>query len=564
MGLSMNRRRRGTVGGRVALATVLALMAAILGLGSSSATAADSAPLATQVGPTVLDIDDDIPPVRNLRRISPANTEYIGNVALIGWERPADQWAVTGYRILYSADFRPQKWMVLETDKTTALLTNLWPARDYTVIVQATSPFGGWGRPAEMALFTAEKSVYRVDAPWVVSLGDSFISGEGGRWAGNANMLPGLRNETDTGERAYYDYEEGETIEECHRSLSAMIHIQIARSLNLACSGAITRSEVASGFPDFYNDYWKPGIDFVNNPFDLGVHGPAIGQAQMLENFARDNRVKMVVLSIGGNNFHFSDIVKSCILRYVRGNEEGCRGDENLRQWVDSEAYAATVLNDVKIAILNIRQAMVNAGYSDSEWTLVQTLYPRPIAPSSEMRYTEDDPGFGSNRQTVGGCGFYDADADWAIGTVLPLINSTIMSAALAAKVEHESLRIVHMDNTDAFKGHELCSKYSYRVNGEKAVDMPGVKSWRSKNAIVKSEWMKEVDLFNTGASIANESFHPNYWGQLALRNCLRQLWNGGNIVSGGKCAPLGGQLKKMREPRMQFTRDPGLSLLNS
>ncbi|MGA0980824.1 MAG: fibronectin type III domain-containing protein, partial [Candidatus Nanopelagicales bacterium] len=140
-------------------------MAAILGLGSSSATAADSAPLATQVGPTVLDIDDDIPPVRNLRRISPANTEYIGNVALIGWERPADQWAVTGYRILYSADFRPQKWMVLETDKTTALLTNLWPARDYTVIVQATSPFGGWGTPAEMALFTAEKSVYRVDAP---------------------------------------------------------------------------------------------------------------------------------------------------------------------------------------------------------------------------------------------------------------------------------------------------------------------------------------------------------------------------------------------------------------
>ena len=134
---------------------------------------------------------------------------------------------------------------------------------------------------------------------------------------------------------------------------------------------------------------------------------------------------------------------------------------------------------------------MVNAGYEDSEWTLVQTLYPRPIAPSSEMRYTEDDPGFGSNRQTVGGCGFYDADADWAIGTVLPLINSTIMSAALAAKVEHESLRIVHMDNTDAFKGHELCSKYSYRVNGEKAVDRPGVKSWRSKNAIVKSEWIK-------------------------------------------------------------------------
>ena len=26
-----------------------------------------------------------------------------------------------------------------------------------------------------------------VGAPWVVSLGDSYISGEGGRWAGNSN-----------------------------------------------------------------------------------------------------------------------------------------------------------------------------------------------------------------------------------------------------------------------------------------------------------------------------------------------------------------------------------------
>lgn len=545
--------------------SVLILLLSFLTLGTG-ANAVDGVPV--QASPPGLDVDEDIPPVGNLRRVAPADTPTVGKFAVIEWDAPVDNFdfSVAGYRILYSADFRPQKWMVLETEKTTAMLRNLWPGRTYTIVVQAEAlgeDVDGWGQPAQMTVTTADNQTYKASAPWVVSMGDSFISGEGGRWAGNADMLPWLRSETDTGERAYFDYAEGESIPECHRSLSAMIHIQIARSLNLACSGAITRSEVAAGFPDRYNDYWKPGIDFVRNPFDLGVHGPAVGQAQMLENFARDHRVEMVVLSIGGNNFHFSDIVKSCILRYVFGNEEGCRGDANLRQWVDSESYAQTVLDDVKTAILNIREAMVNAGYEDSDWTLVQTLYPRPIAPSSEMRYTEDDPGFGSNRQTVGGCGFYDADADWAITTVLPLINTTIMDAALRAKEEVSTLRIVHMDNTDAFKGHELCSKYSYRVNGDKSVDAPGVKSWRSKNAIAKSEWMKEVDLFNTGASIANESFHPNYWGQLALRNCLRQLWNGGNVVAGGRCAPLGGRMKKINEPRMKFTRDQSLSLLN-
>ena len=31
------------------------------------------------------------------------------------------------------------------------------------------------------------------------------------------------------------------------------------------------------------------------------------------------------------------------------------------------------------------------------------------------------------------------------------------------------------------------------------------------------------------------ESFHPNYWGQLALRSCLRQAYNNGDI-RGGTC----------------------------
>src|SRR5215218_8467531 len=63
-----------------------------------------------------------------------------------------------------------------------------------------------------------------VGAPWVVSLGDSAISGEAGRWAGNTN---GSSSRVDAlGSSAYYDNAAGtgEAIPGCHRSKSAEVH----------------------------------------------------------------------------------------------------------------------------------------------------------------------------------------------------------------------------------------------------------------------------------------------------------------------------------------------------
>ena len=45
--------------------------------------------------------------------------------------------------------------------------------------------------------------------------------------------------------------------------------------------------------------------------------------------------------------------------------------------------------DEIRDAIINIILAMRNAGYNDSEWTLVQHLYPRPIAYPKDMRYPE-------------------------------------------------------------------------------------------------------------------------------------------------------------------------------
>src|ERR1700709_1562719 len=92
----------------------------------------------------------------------------------------------------------------------------------------------------------------------VVARGDSAISGEAGRWAGNTNAST---SRTDAlGPTAYFDAGSGEAIPGCHRSKSAEVHIggTGVMSFNLACSGARTTTHTSDG-------KFKPGIDFYSS-----------------------------------------------------------------------------------------------------------------------------------------------------------------------------------------------------------------------------------------------------------------------------------------------------------
>src|SRR4051812_33144469 len=59
--------------------------------------------------------------------------------------------------------------------------------------------------------------------PTVVSVGDSAISGEAGRWAGNTNQSSSKIDAL--GPSAYNDAGGAEAIPGCHRSKSAEVHI---------------------------------------------------------------------------------------------------------------------------------------------------------------------------------------------------------------------------------------------------------------------------------------------------------------------------------------------------
>ena len=212
-----------------------------------------------------------------------------------------------------------------------------------------------------------------VGTPTVVSVGDSYISGEGGRWAGNTN---GSSSNTDAlGSTAYYDNasNSGETIERCHRSKAAEITIGGGiNSKNLACSGAKTSTRTDSG------SYFKPGLDFYN-----GSAGQ--GQALMLQNYAAieqredgqplDRRQRLQLRldrpDLRDRLAHLPVLVAGLLQRRLVG-------DGNF-----TSANITARTTAIKNAILNIKTAMTNAGYSTSQYAIVVQDYMSPIPTSA-------------------------------------------------------------------------------------------------------------------------------------------------------------------------------------
>ncbi len=212
-------------------------------------------------------------------------------------------------------------------------------------------------------------------APWVASLGDSYVSGEAGRWAGNSNVSSSFADAL--GSTAYFDNaaNTGEQIPRCHRSKSQESYIGGGvNGLDLACSGAKTTTFTSS------DGYFKPGLDF----FDNGTGQQ--GQAKMLQTFAARHNVKMVVVGIGGNDFNFASIVQSCLSDFLTSPSwlpNYCNDDASVTANFTS-ANVSAVQARIATGLQNVRTAMRNAGYADSAWSAVVQTYPSPI-PNARM-----------------------------------------------------------------------------------------------------------------------------------------------------------------------------------
>lgn len=363
------------------------------------------------------------------------------------------------------------------------------------------------------------------DARWVVTLGDSAISGEAGRWAGNTNQWSG---KVDTGADAYLDNatNTAETTPNCHRSKSAEAHIgEGINSLNLACSGARTYTQTGGDF--------KPGLDW----YDDGAGRQS--QVVQLQSFAASNDVDAVVVLVGANNFGFADIVTRCVSNWLTSPswwKNYCSDDSYVRNRFTSNAVDART-NEVAGAISNVAQAMSSAGYQPSDYTIIVQTYWSPIPRGNQFRYSQN----GWTRQSVGGCGVWNRDANWANDTAVVKMNQALTEGAVRSGVPN----YVVLDMSRSLDGHRLCEQ------GVGLLEETGIANYQQAGAADAAEWVSQIRTLTTifGPYQLQEDLHANYWGQLAMRNCLRQAYNGG-AVQGGQCTSTGG-VNALGEPNM-------------
>jgi hypothetical protein len=357
-----------------------------------------------------------------------------------------------------------------------------------------------------------------VGTPAVVTLGDSAISGEAGRWAGNTNAGPARVDAL--GPTAYWDTPTGESIPGCDRSKAAQAFIGGGvLGYNLACSGATTATHGTA----FYSD----------------AQGRK-GQALALQELATTHNVKAVVVMIGANDYGFAAVVTRCVADWLTSPsylKNYCSDDADIASRF-APAQVAAKTASVRDALLRVRTAMTNAGYSLSQFTILAQTYWSPLPRGAQIRYPES----GYTRQSIGGCGVWNRDADWANDVVVNTLNATTRNAATATGLPNVQV----LDLQKALDGRRLCE------NTVGLLEERGVASWRSADAVDKTEWVEQIRTITTIGSPyrLKEAGHASYWGQLAMRNCLRLAYNDGN-VRGGSCVRAANGLTSRGEPQM-------------
>ncbi|QXJ22330.1 hypothetical protein AGRA3207_003316 [Actinomadura graeca] len=339
----------------------------------------------------------------------------------------------------------------------------------------------------------------------ILSLGDSYISGEAGRWAGNANTgASGSAWGTDlaaiscrSGREDSCDHEpklvylEDSDVDKgngCHKSRMAEIKgadidgVGERDRLNIACSGAVTDNILSTRFKG------------------------QIPQIEQLRAAAASHEITTIVLSISGNDLKFSDIIAKCADAYLRGKQ--------LCSVSEAQAFRnrlPEVRGKVVETLREIHKVMQESGQARDSYRLILQSYPAALPASDKYRWRQRGT-FLWERYRKGGCPFMNADSEWANKTLIPGIRDMLRDAAF-------STNATFLDLTEAFKGHELCTNEA---------DQAGKENNRANPLLGENaEWVRWLPYlkFRTAPwesqGHQQEAIHPNAFGQEALSACL-------------------------------------------
>ncbi len=279
----------------------------------------------------------------------------------------------------------------------------------------------------------------------IVSLGDSAMSGEGAGSYEPATDGP-------------HDY--------CHRSAEAMIHrtgITVAKSINLACSGAIA-ANLQIGGP---GQYGEPS------------------QATQLAKIARTYNVKLLAVQIGANdNPDFGDVIRDCVLAWVDPLHKSCAQTDGPAWSRDVKAMVPKVEKSIR----DLRSVMHSAGYANKDYQFVLLSYASPVTESMKVTHPFD------------GCPLRTTDAKWGRTVAVPQLSAAEAKAAADTGVRFLSL-------AQATAGHEACND-------------TGAPAWENGLTVEMADVPNGLD-----DHLAQQSFHPDAQGHREFGRCLGQFY---------------------------------------
>jgi len=293
----------------------------------------------------------------------------------------------------------------------------------------------------------------------LLAMGDSYISGEGAY---------SYRNGTDTSNN------------KCHQSTASYPYLlgaaYAAEYHSVACSGAVM-ANIYSGEDDYENQttnkqYQRKFSDEEKNIIKANYVPGNIEQYDFLK-YTNPNTI---LLSIGGNDIAFADIVKRCVLSFAWGP---CYHKQSERKSLLLTIYS-------KFHTLKSTYSKILSEAPEGARLYVMG-YPQVVSP-------------------VGSCGVSvhldDSERQFA-SLLINRLNETVKIAA-------ESSGAVYVDVSDALVGHKLCDTHDDGVNG-----------------LTSGDDKLSIGIFvgtnSHSFGLGNESYHPTALGHQLLSNAIAE-----------------------------------------
>lgn len=297
----------------------------------------------------------------------------------------------------------------------------------------------------------------------LLAMGDSYISGEGAEHATGSDAVSHYITGTNTNNN------------KCHLSdlsYPYLLGVRYAEEYHsVACSGAVMGNIVD---PDHPNQLKNPVAQnsYNNSKIDEIIKARQVGTVEQLK-YISNLEPNTILLSIGGNDIGFADIVERCVLSIV-GNS--CYGKRSERL-----SLLKTIYGKHKQLTGTYRKILDE---SPNGAKLYAVGYPQVINPT-------------------GNCGanvlFDDQERQFAT-LLIKRLNATLKNAA-------ESVGAVYVDTESALIGHRLCDTDDDGVNGLTAGD---------DRTIPLPVYLGGI-FFMLHPGLGNESYHPTALGHQLL-----------------------------------------------